>query len=657
MDENKKDEIGHEHHASDTHETAHAHEHAAEHTVESSSHEHQHEAGQHHTHETAVVKTSGARVVKAKKAKKAKRKAKATEAKAKEAPKKKSNKTPYIIGGIVVAIIALVLIIRALSNSPAPANVDNPGQYGKSDVTFYVMSQCPYGVQVEDAFDPVMTELGENIDFRLEFIANENAGSFQSLHGAPEVEGDIIQLCVQDKYPKQLMRFVTCQNKDVQDLRGSIEKCAKQAGIDAAEITECADGAEGKKLLSESIKKSEAANAQGSPTIYINGQAYQGGRDAASFKRAVCKALKGHPSCESMPVCSSDADCAGTPGKIGLCENAGSKDSKCNYKDDEKISLTVLNSKDCSDCDASQLIGVLSQVFLNMDVKQVEASSSEGKALIKSMKLEKAPAFVFNGDVDKTYAWTANPRIQGAFRKVGTSMVLVDEATGATYILDPAKRQELEKLTGVTKGDNKPQIDFYVMSYCPFGNQAEEGIEPAYQLLKGKADFNPRYVIYSNYQGGGPNYCMDAESKYCSMHGVQEMNQDIREICVHNYMGDDAYFKFVLAMNKQCSASNADSCWEKVAKSVGLDAVKIKDCEKNEGLALAESELKLNKALGVSGSPTIFIEGAQYNGDRSAAGYAQALCAGFDVKPTECGASSLAKLGSTNPAEAASGSC
>ena len=32
-----------------------------------------------------------------------------------------------------------------------------------------------------------------------------------------------------------------------------------------------------------------------------------------------------------------------------------------------------------------------------------------------------------------------------------------------------------------TKSD-KPEIKFFVMSFCPYGNQAEAGLEPVYQL-------------------------------------------------------------------------------------------------------------------------------------------------------------------------------
>jgi 2-hydroxychromene-2-carboxylate isomerase len=517
------------------------------------------------------------------------------------------------------------------------------------------MSQCPYGTQVEDGFYPVWQELGQNIKFELNFIGAESNGEFQSLHGAAEVAGDMVQLCVQKYAPDKLLDFVVCQNKNARDLVSSIDSCAKDAGIDAAEIKSCSEGDEGKDLLSTSFEKSAKAGAQGSPTMYFNDKLYNGGRDETAFKRAVCAGLKDHPLCAAIPVCSADADCSAEQGKIGICANPGKKDAKCSYEDDALVKLTVLTSADCATCDPTPLIAALRNAFINMDVSVVDSSSKEGEALAKKYSLVKAPSFVFE-NLENAYMWKNNPNVPPAFKQAGTAYVLRDEVTGAKYVLDETVRAEMEAKIGVVKGDNKPQIDFYVMAYCPYGNMAEEAIEPVYQLLKDKAEFNPHYVIYSNYNGGGSNYCLDSESKYCSMHGIQELNHGVREICVHKYFGDDAYFKFVLAMNAQCSASNADSCWEAVGKSLKLDTDKIKACEKDEALALLAEESDLNTILGVQGSPTVFIEGADYNNARDAKGFGTALCAGFDTAPAECGeVSNLAGSSPTSAATAGAG--
>ncbi len=573
------------------------------------------------------------------------------------APSKKVNWPAVIIAGIAVVIIAF-LLLRHPSTPKEPVPADEAGQYGSTDVHFYVMSKCPFGTQVEDAIAPVLKEFKDNVNFKVDYIVQETApGEFRSLHGPTEVEGDKVQLCVQEKYPKKFVDFLVCQNKNYQDLAGSIDKCAEENGIDATKIKECADGEEGTKLLSDSAKASMAVQAQGSPTMYFNNQPYSGGRDADSFRRAICAGLDNHPNCEGIPACSQDSDCTGEAGKVGVCENPGKKDAKCTYKDDAHVTMVVLNSKDCTNCDTTQIVSVLKGIFLNMDVKNVEASSDNGKKLIAKYGLEKAPSFIFSKGLVDTYAWKQNARLQMAFRKVGDDYVMIDEASGATFILDPKKREEMQKKIGVTLGDNRPQIDFYVMSFCPFGNIAEEGIEPVYRLLKDKADFNPHYVIYSNYGTGYPDYCYDKENKYCSMHGIQELHQDIREYCVHKYMGISKAFDFMLAINKQCTYKNADTCWKGVAENLGIDTAKVEKCFNEEALDFLKEEQELDSILGVQGSPTVFIDGQPYSGGRTPADYGKALCEAFDNPPAECDASSLAGLSGAKAANVPAGAC
>jgi thioredoxin-related protein len=194
--------------------------------------------------------------------------------------------------------------------------------------------------------------------------------------------------------------------------------------------------------------------------------------------------------------------------------------------------------------------------------------------------------------------------------------------------------QETSETSDIPKTD-KSQALLFVMSYCPYGNQAEAAMKPVVDLLGNKADIQLHYVIYSNYQGGGSKYCLDKDNKYCSMHGIQELNQDVREMCVQKYQ-QDKLWSFIEAVNSGCTSANVDSCWEAVAKSVGIDTAKIKTCQKNEALTLLEQEVQLAKKYGVSGSPQLVINDKEYSGARSAAGYKAAICAGFNSAPSEC---------------------
>jgi len=205
--------------------------------------------------------------------------------------------------------------------------------------------------------------------------------------------------------------------------------------------------------------------------------------------------------------------------------------------------------------------------------------------------------------------------------------------------------------TDIPKQDVSQAL-LFVMSFCPYGNQAEGAMLPVANLLKGIADIQVHYVIYSNYSTGYPNYCLDKENKYCSMHGIQELNQDVRELCVEKYQ-KDKYWDFVSAINTQCTAQNADTCWENVAKSVGIDTAKVKTCQKNEALTILSQEVQLDQAFGVSGSPQLVINGTEYTGARTAEGYKTGVCSGFNTTPTQCSQA----LQSSTDSTTATGGC
>jgi len=186
--------------------------------------------------------------------------------------------------------------------------------------------------------------------------------------------------------------------------------------------------------------------------------------------------------------------------------------------------------------------------------------------------------------------------------------------------------------------NDKPEVLLFTMSYCPYGNQAEDAMIPVIPLLDKKAVIEPHYVIYSNYGGGGPNFCLDAENKYCSMHGIQELNENVRELCVYRYQ-KEKFWDFIKAVNTQCNYQNVDACWEGVAKAAGINTEKIKSCQKTEALDLLKKEVELNEKYNVQGSPMLIINGEDFNGPRTPEGYKSGICAAFNTAPEECSTS------------------
>lgn len=554
-----------------------------------------------------------------------------------------------LVSIIVMLVLLGVIAAMLLKNSGEPSGTGDSFTGDKVKVEFYVMSQCPYGTQVEDAIAPVLQKMGGGVDFNLDYIVRETApGVFQSLHGDKEVKGNIVQLCAKKYYADKYFDLVICQNKDAANVDTNWESCGKSLGMDTAKLQACTDSDEGKSLLRESMQRAQARQASGSPTIYINDVAYSGGRQALDFQRAICQTSK-HPACSEIPVCASDADCTAEPAKEGSCVNPGAADASCVYIDPVPVDYIVLNDAACTSCDTTRIVQASQNIFLGAKPRYIDVNSAEGKTLVEAYKIEVVPAYIFDSNVVETKSWTSSPDLGTAFETMPDGKYkLLDAVTGASYFVSEEARAAFYAAIGVEKGDNKPQIDFFVMSYCPYGNQAEEAIKPVFDLIGSAAEFNPKYVIYSNYGGGGEDYCFPG-GELCSMHGRQELNQNAREACVNKYMGISKWFDFALEMNQKCNYKNADSCWEDVAKGLGLDVAKIKACEASEGVALMKADKDLGDRLGVQGSPTVFVDGEEYSSARSAEGYKQSLCAAFETAPTTCGTS----LGEAVSAQAA----
>jgi len=192
------------------------------------------------------------------------------------------------------------------------------------------------------------------------------------------------------------------------------------------------------------------------------------------------------------------------------------------------------------------------------------------------------------------------------------------------FVNPPIEIKEIEKKPTETPKTEKPDVKLFVMSFCPYGNQAEDLIKPVMNLLKDKIDVKLNYIVSKGSDG-----------KYASLHGDQELNQDVREICVFKYQ-KDKFWDFVYKINEKCTSQNADTCWEQQAKDLGIDTEKIKSCQQTEANALLAEEEKLVQQYGVSGSPQLFINGVEYNGERTSEGYKNGICAGFATSPQEC---------------------
>ena len=178
-----------------------------------------------------------------------------------------------------------------------------------------------------------------------------------------------------------------------------------------------------------------------------------------------------------------------------------------------------------------------------------------------------------------------------------------------------------------TKSD-KPTVELFVMSHCPFGTQIEKGILPAVEALGDKIDFTLKFCDYA-------------------MHGEKELKEQLKQYCIQKEQPDklNSYLKCFL------EADDGDGC---IAKA-GLNKSKLNAC-----VSATDKEYKVtekfndkstwssgqypvfdvykadNEKYGVGGSPTLVINGAQVTSDRDSASLLATICSAFNDQPEEC---------------------
>jgi len=218
--------------------------------------------------------------------------------------------------------------------------------------------------------------------------------------------------------------------------------------------------------------------------------------------------------------------------------------------------------------------------------------------------------------------------------------------------LDSASQpQEMQK-------SEKPDVKLYIMSFCPYGNVAEQAFNSVIHTLGDSFEFEPIYIIYDEtvspqYNAQNQNYCMADEQNvaYCSMHGINELKQGIREIAIFRLYGAKTWADYVNAADQKCSLGNIEECWKTVAEEMDLNPAEIEKYYNDHLYEMLADQKQKTFSAKKFGSPSIVINGQDYSGSRTPESFKTAICSAFTALPEGCNAT----LSQTGPS--ASGSC
>ena len=191
-----------------------------------------------------------------------------------------------------------------------------------------------------------------------------------------------------------------------------------------------------------------------------------------------------------------------------------------------------------------------------------------------------------------------------------------------------------------------PDVKLFVMSYCPYGLQAQKALLPVYDLLEDKTDIGVYFVSYI-------------------MHDKKEIDENLRQYCIQKEE-DGKYVDYLSCFVK-------DGNYEECLSNTGIDQGKIGSCisatdqeygitEKynDESTWLSGKYPKFdvhaafNEEYKVTGSPTLVVNGVTIlsrepnpnsapqkyivipDFSRSPEGYKNIICQAFNSAPEEC---------------------
>ncbi len=200
-----------------------------------------------------------------------------------------------------------------------------------------------------------------------------------------------------------------------------------------------------------------------------------------------------------------------------------------------------------------------------------------------------------------------------------------------------ASGEQAAPVAEVTKKSDKPNVELFVMSHCPYGTQMEKGLLPAVAALGNKIDFQIKFNSYA-------------------MHGEKELKEQLNQYCIQK----EQLPKFSGYLKCFLESSDSAAC----VSSTGVDKAKMEACASKTdkqykvidnfnnkvgyqgsfpGFDIYKAD---NEKYNVGGSPTLIVNGEQVSSGRDSASLLKAICSAFNNQPKEC----QAALSSASPA-------
>src|SRR3989344_1349321 len=195
---------------------------------------------------------------------------------------------------------------------------------------------------------------------------------------------------------------------------------------------------------------------------------------------------------------------------------------------------------------------------------------------------------------------------------------------------DTTTGKTAEEIIAAIQKSDKPLVEAFVVSRCPFGIQMQRMIADAVNSVPALAQ-NIRVEYIGDVSG----------NTITAMHGDAEAQENLRQICIREEQ-PTKYWKYVSC---QMKAGDTAGC----QTSTGISSSQLDACVStpSRGVAYAQKDFDLANQYGVSGSPTLIVNGAEtseftsdnlpvFGSARSSDEMKTIVCKAFNTQPSFC---------------------
>lgn len=304
----------------------------------------------------------------------------------------------------------------------------------------------------------------------------------------------------------------------------------------------------------------------------------------------------------------------------------------------EPIRMTVLNDERCAECQqiSAQVVSQLRTIFPSLEVEEVDYMSDAGQELYTETEV-RLPAFFFDGEARNAPQYS---QIQQYITPVGSHFSL---NIGSTHnptkeICDDGIDNTGDGLVDCESPDcagvwecvakkEKPQVELFLMSHCPYGVQMLKGMLPVVEELGDEVDFELKFVNYA-------------------MRDRQEIDEQLNMYCIQKEQQD----KFIDYLNCFVEDGNGARC----LTSVNIDTTQLATCveqaDAQYGISAAYADRSTwvgqfpsfsihdeeNERYNVLGSPHLVVNEAEPPAGRDPQSLLNAVCQGYEEQPAAC---------------------